>query len=567
MPRKTRKTAETTEPGRPTHAVENQPPPLGELNLFESDRVLKDAVAAEGGGWAHGRLAAFGAVVGSDRVQELGRVANRQPPELKTHDRFGNRIDEVDFHPAWHELMKIGREAEIHALPWNRPEPGSHVARAALAFLMNQAESGVCCPFAMTFAAIASLREQPDLAAEWEPPLRAAGYDPRGGPVRQKHAAGMGMAMTEKQGGSDVRANTTRAVAQSGRGGGGPGGGYHLTGHKWFCSAPMSDGFLTLAQAEDGLSCFLVPRWLDDGTRNRFFIQRLKDKLGNRSNASAEIEYRDTLARMVGAPGRGVAVILKMVQLTRLDVSICSAALMRRALIEALHHAAHRRAFQKTLIDQPLMANQLADLALESEAATRLVLRLARAFDRAAADAGERAFARTATPVVKYWLAKRAPGLVFEAMEVLGGNAYVEDSVLPRLYREAPVSAIWEGCGNVICLDMLRALAKEPEGAAAFLAELDLAQGADRRLDGAIAELGRDLGRTGSRAAAEEAGARRLVERMARTLEAALMRRHAAPEAADHFSAARLDGAPGCYGTLAPGPALRRIVEAARPDR
>ena len=546
------------DPGQPTHAVENQAPPLPELNLFESDRVLKGAVAEEGGGWAQARLAAFGALVGSHRVQELGRVANRQLPELRTHDRFGHRIDEVDFHPAWHELMTIGRAAEIHTLPWTRPEPGSHVARAALAFLMNQAESGVCCPFAMTFAAIPSLREEPELAAEWEPRLTAAGYDPRALPAKDKAACSMGMAMTEKQGGSDVRANTTRSVPIAG----GEEGAHRLTGHKWFCSAPMSDAFLTLAQAKDGLTCFLVPRWLDDGSRNRFLIQRLKDKLGNRSNASAEIEYRDTWARRVGPPGRGVAVILKMVQLTRLDVAICSAALKRRALIEALHHAAHRRAFQKTLIDQPLMENQLADLALESEAATRLVLRLARAFDRAEADESEAAFARLATPVAKYWLAKRAPGLVFEAMEVLGGNAYVEESVLPRLYREAPVSAIWEGCGNVICLDVLRALAKEPAGAAAFLAELDLAKGADRRFDRAVADLRKDL----KSAAADEAGARRLVEAMARALQAALLQRHGAPEAADLFAAGRLDGQTGAYGTLPPGPAIAKIVAAARPD-
>jgi putative acyl-CoA dehydrogenase len=552
--------ADVSDPGQPTHAVENQAPPLPELNLFESDRVLKDAVAQEGGGWAGTRLSTFGALVGSARVQELGRVANRQLPELRTHDRFGNRIDEVDFHPAWHELMTLGREAEIHALPWNWPEAGSHVARAALAFLMNQAESGVCCPFAMTFAAIPSLREEPALAARWEPCLTAAAYDPRALPAKDKRAASMGMAMTEKQGGSDVRANTTRAVANSGNGGAG-GEAYRLTGHKWFCSAPTSDAFLTLAQGPEGLTCFLVPRWLDDGSRNRFFIQRLKDKLGNRSNASAEIEYRDTWAERVGVPGRGVAVILKMVQHTRLDVAVCSAALMRRALIEALHHAAHRRAFQKTLIDQPLMANQLADLALESEAATRLVLRLARAFDRAATDEGEAAFSRVATPVAKYWLAKRAPGLVFEAMEVLGGNAYVEESVLPRLYREAPVSAIWEGCGNVICLDVLRALAKEPEGAEAFLAELELAKGADRRLDRAVAGLRKDL----AKGVQDEAGARSLVEAMARALQASLLQRHGAPEAADTFSAGRLDGQAGAYGTLPPGPALRKIVDAARP--
>ncbi len=547
------------DPGQPTHAVENQAPPLPELNLFESDRVLKGAVTEEGGAWAEERLADFGALVGSHRVQELGRIANRQLPELRTHDRFGHRIDEVDFHPAWHELMKLGREAEIHGLPWTRPEAGAHVARAALAFLMNQAESGVCCPFAMTFAAIPSLREEPALAARWEPCLTAAAYDPRALPAKDKAAAGMGMAMTEKQGGSDVRANTTRAAALAEKGGGEA---YHLTGHKWFCSAPMSDAFLTLAQAPEGLTCFLVPRWLEDGSRNRFFIQRLKDKLGNRSNASAEIEYRETRAERVGAPGRGVATILKMVQLTRLDVALCSAALMRRALVEALHHAAHRRAFQRTLIDQPLMENQLADMALESEAATRLVLRLAGAIDRAAADEGEAAFARIATPVAKYWLAKRAPGLVFEAMEVLGGNAYVEESVLPRLYREAPVSAIWEGCGNVICLDVLRALAKEPEGAEAFLAELELTKGADKRLDRAIAELKQDLGK----GARDEAAARALVEAMARALQAALLQRHGLPEAADHFAAARLEGQAGAYGTLAPGPALAKIVAAARPD-
>ncbi len=548
--------------GQPTHALENQPPPLPELDLYKSDRVLTAAVARYGAGWAEDRLSAFDALVGSDRVQELGRLANRHTPELVTHDRFGARIDEVRFHPAWHELMALGREAEVHALPWNEPREGAHVARAALAFLMNQTESGVCCPFAMAFAAVPSLRVDPAVAAEWEPPLRAAAYDPRFVPAKEKSAVNIGMAMTEKQGGSDVRANSTRAVPLSGRGGG-QGAEYLLTGHKWFCSAPMSDAFLTLAQAPGGLSCFLVPRWLADGERNRIQLQRLKDKLGNRSNASAEIEYREAWARRLGEEGRGVAVILKMVQLTRLDVALCSAGLMRRALIEALHHAAHRRAFQKTLIDQPLMQNQLADLALESEAASLLVLRLARAFDRAEADPAEAAFARVATPVAKYWLAKRAPGFVFEAMEVLGGNAYVEESVLPRLYREAPLSAIWEGCGNVICLDLLRALAKEPEAAAALLAELDAAKGADARLDQAAAALRRDLE---AGAAKDEGSARRLVERLALALQASLMVRHAAPEAADHFAAARLEDPWRGYGTLAPGPALRAILEAARPQ-
>ena len=556
-------TENTTIPGRPTHEVENQPPPLPELNLYETDRALKAALVREGAGPFEEPLGAFGVRVGSARVQELGRLANRHPPELRTHDRFGHRIDEVEFHPAWHELMAIGRTAEIHALPWNRPEPGAHVARAASAFLMNQAESGVCCPLAMSFAAVPALRRQPELAAEWEPRLRSSDYDARSVPAAEKTAVSFGMAMTEKQGGSDVRANTTQAVPVSGDGpGAGPGGAYLLTGHKWFCSAPMSDAFLTLAQAPGGLSCFLVPRWLDDGTRNRVFIQRLKDKLGNRSNASSEIEYRDTWARLVGEEGQGLSVILEMVQLTRLDVSLCSAALMRRALIEALHHAVHRRAFQKTLIDQPLMEGVLADLALESEAATMLVLRLARAFDRAGDDEGERAFARVATAVAKYWVAKRAPGFVFESMECLGGGAYVEESVLPRLYREAPLSSIWEGCGNVICLDVLRALSKEEGAAGALGAELELARGADRRLDREIEDLGRILG---AAAAAGEAGARRLVERLAVALEAALMVRHAAPEAADAFCASRLEDPAQLYGALRPGPALGKIVEAARP--
>jgi putative acyl-CoA dehydrogenase len=549
--------------GQPTHSVENQPPPLENLNLYESDRALKAAIQREGGGWAAARLGAFGALVGSAPVQALGQAANRNPPELETHDRFGNRIDQVVFHPAWHELMAIGMEAEIHALPWNRVEAGSHVARAALAFLLNQAESGVCCPLAMTFAALPCLRHEPDLAAEWQPRITAAQYDSRFIPAAEKVSATLGMAMTEKQGGSDVRANTTEARPA---GEGVAAGEYFLTGHKWFCSAPMSDGFLTLAQAPGGLTCFLAPRWLPDGTLNRIHIQRLKDKLGNRSNASAEIEYREAWARRVGEEGRGVATILNMVQHTRLDVSLCSAALMRRALIEALHHAAHRRAFQKTLIDQPLMENVLADLALECEAATALVLRVARAFDRAGDDEAERAFARVGTAVTKYWTGKRAPGFVFEAMEVLGGNGYVEEQIMARLYREAPVSSIWEGAGNVICLDVLRALAKEPEAAPALLGELDAAKGANKNLDRAAADLRKDLGGAGR---ADAGAARRLVERLAVALQAALMVRHAAPEAADHFCAARFhDGGGGgaLYGTLNPGPALRAIVEAARPQ-
>jgi putative acyl-CoA dehydrogenase len=472
-----------------THDVENQAPPLVDFNLYETDRCLVEAVAREGAGWAGERLGEFGARAGSAEVIELGHLANRHVPVLKTHDRYGHRIDEVEFHPAWHELMALGMAAEIHALPWNDPRPGAHVARAALAFMMNQVESGVCCPLAMTLAAVPALRHQPEVAAEWEPRLRATGYDKRPIPAGDKTAATLGMAMTEKQGGSDVRANSTRAEPI---GTGGPGGEYLLTGHKWFCSAPMCDAFLTLAYGPGGLSCFLAPRRLPDGSRNRIFLQRLKDKMGNRSNASAEIEFNRTWARMVGEEGRGVPTIIEMVNHTRLDVAICSAALMRQALAQASHHAAHRSAFQRRLIDQPLMQNVLADLAVESEAATVIVMRLARAFDEARKDQGQRAFARLANAVTKFWMSKRAPDFVFEAMECHGGNGYVEESILPRLYREAPVSSIWEGCGNVIALDILRAIRKEPETLDAYFAELAPATGADPRLDGAIGEL-RDL--------------------------------------------------------------------------
>ncbi|MGF1609020.1 MAG: isovaleryl-CoA dehydrogenase [Kiloniellales bacterium] len=542
-----------------THEVENQPPPLADYDAFRTDRCLVEAVKREGADWAESRLSAFGKMIGSAAVIELGDLANRFPPQLRTHDRFGHRIDEIEYHTAWHELMALGMEHELHALPWNEPRPGSHVARAALAFLMNQAESGVCCPFAMSCGSIVTLRHQEDLAAEWEPRLRSTRYDKRCQPADEKTAATIGMAMTEKQGGSDVRANTTRAVPVEAEGS----GAFLLTGHKWFFSAPMSDAFLTLAYSPGGLSCFLVPRWLPDGSRNRFFIQRLKDKLGNRSNASSEIEYHDTWARLVGEEGRGVPTIIEMVQQTRLDAAISSAALMRQALVQAVHHATHRSAFQRRLIDQALMQNVLADLAIESEAATILSMRLARAFDESASDERARAFARIGTAIAKYWTCKRAPSFVYEALECLGGNGYVEESIMPRLYREAPINSIWEGCGNVICLDILRTLRKEPVALEALLAELRAAEGADRRLDAAVRSLAEDLRQT----EASEAVGRRLAERLALALQAALLFRGGNTAVADAFCASRLAGDWGrAYGTLPDGLALARIVERARPS-
>ncbi len=543
-----------------THEVENQPPPLADYNVFQSDSCLVEAVEREGAAWAKPRLSELGDLVGSARVLALGHDANRNLPVLRTHDRFGHRIDEVEFHPAWHALMTLGMEHQVHALPWNLPQPGSHVARAALAFLMNQAENGVCCPLAMSFAAVPALRNQPEIAAIWEPRLRSTHYDQRFLPAEEKAGATIGMAMTEKQGGSDVRANTTHAEPL---GAGGPGGEYRLTGHKWFCSAPMSDAFLTLAYSEGGLTCFLVPRWLPDGTRNRILIQRLKDKLGNRSNASSEIEYHDTWALMVGQEGRGVATIIEMVNHTRLDATISSAAIMRQALTQAIHHAAHRSAFQKRLIDHALMQNVLADLAIESEAATVLVMRLARAFDSAGADAGERAFARIATAVAKYWICKRAPGFVFEALECQGGNAYVEESIMPRLYREAPVNSVWEGCGNVLCLDILRAMEQQPGSLDRILSELAGVRGGDARLDTAVDELKNLLADSGRR----QANGRRIARLMALTLQAALLHRSGPAYLADAFCASRLeDAAGGTYGALPDGLAVTAIIERARPS-
>lgn len=540
-----------------THEVTNQPAPLVDYNLFESDRSLVEAIDREGAGWAADRLRTFGETLGRAETLEWGQEANRNEPRLRTYDRFGHRIDEVAFHPAWHEFMTLGMAAQQHALPWNEAKPGAHVARAAMTYLMTQVEAGCCCPLTMTFAGIPALRQQPDLAALWEPRLRATKYDKRAIAAEHKTAALLGMAMTEKQGGSDVRTNSTKAEPA------GSDGAFLLTGHKWFCSAPMCDAFLTLAQSKGGLTCFLVPRRLPDGSRNSFIIQRLKDKLGNRSNASSEVEYQRTWARQVGDEGRGVATIIEMVHHTRLDVAVSSAGLMRQALAQACHHAAYRTAFQRRLVDQPLMQNVLADLAVEAEAATLLVMRLARAFDEAPSDQSQRAFARLATALAKFWVCKRTPGFVFEAMECHGGNGYVEESPLPRLYREAPLSSIWEGCGNVIALDVLRSLHQEPACLEAYMAELAPVKGVEPLLDRAVSEI-QDLLKD---PATVELHGRHLAGRMALALQAALLVRHGDPQVAEVFCLSRLgDRNLAAYGCLPAGLPLRPIIDRQNPE-
>jgi putative acyl-CoA dehydrogenase len=548
-----------------THTVANQPPPLEGVDVFASNVPLVEAVAREGAEWVSERASALGRIVGGEPQQLWGRLANENKPVLRTHDRYGNRIDEVEFHPAWHQLMRMGVEHELHSMPWTSEEPFAHTARAAMYMTAMQAEAGFACPITMTFAVVPALRAQPELAAEWEPLVTAATYDPRSIPAAEKGSAIAGMAMTEKQGGSDVRANTTVARPLNG---GGAGGEYELLGHKWFCSAPMSDLFLVLAQTDDGLSCFLLPRILPDGTRNAFHIQRLKDKLGNHSNASSEIELHDAWARMVGEPGRGVPTIIEMVGHTRLDCVIGAAAGMRSAVVNATHHAAHRSAFGKQLIDQPLMRNVLADLCVESEAGTALAMRLARAYDEAHADAaaGEdgsdaQLFKRLATAVGKYWTCKRAPNHAFEALECLGGSGYVEESGMPRLYREAPLASIWEGSGNVMSLDVLRALTRSPRSLEVFLAEVEQASGADARLDTRVQSLKDQF----ADPATLETRARRVVETMAVCLQGSLLVRHAPAAVADAFCASRIAGDGGLeYGTLPAGVDFEGIIARGR---
>ncbi|MGW0820182.1 acyl-CoA dehydrogenase family protein [Streptomyces sp. NPDC002845] len=541
-----------------THEVTNQAPPLVGYDVFSADRALAEAVERHLAPGlldeAREELSALGRTAGSAQVQEWGVLANENPPKLRTHDRYGNRIDEVEFHPAWHRLLGKGVSAGLTAA-WARP--GGHVRRAAGFVIWTQAEAGNGCPLSMTHAAVPALRTDPELAAEWEPRLTSMIYDRDLRPADRKAGVIFGMGMTEKQGGSDVRANTTsaRPLAEEGT--------YELTGHKWFCSAPMSDGFLVLAQAPGGLTCFLVPRVLADGTRNVFRIQRLKDKLGNRSNASSEVEFDGTWARRVGEEGRGVRTIIEMVAATRLDCALGSASLMRQAVAQAVHHCTYREAFGGRLIDKPLMRNVLADLALESEAATTLAMRLAAAYDSTAEGSEEeRAFLRLAVPAAKYWVTKRCTPVAVEASECLGGNGYVEESGMPRLLRESPLNSIWEGAGNVQALDVLRALQREPRALDAYLKEVGRARGADHRLDGAIKNLLTEL----ADLEGVEARARRLVERIALVLQGALLVQYAPPAVADAFCASRLGGDWGtAFGTLPHSLDLASVVERARP--
>ncbi len=539
----------------PTHEVTNMPPYIGDQDLWQSDTVLQEAVAREGGGWAAERLAGFGKAAGRAEVFDLADQANRYAPELRAFDRYGMRINQVAFHPSYHALQDL---AVSHGLPnfaWNHPQKGAHVAHAALNYMLNQVEGGVLCPMAMTYAVVPALKSTPEVAAEWLPRLLSTQYDARDIPAAEKTGAQMGMFMTEKQGGSDVRANSTQAVRD--------GDVWRLTGHKFFCSAPMSDAFLTLAYTDVGLSCFLVPRFTPDGERNMLMLQRLKDKMGNKSNASSEMELQGTYGVLVGPEGRGVRTIIDMVQGTRFYCAFGSAALMRQALVQALHHTAHRSAFQKRLIDQPLMRNVLADLALESEAATVLSMRLGRAIDEGlAGDENAAALARIGTAIGKYWICKRAPGHVFEAMECHGGPGYVEESILPRLLREAPVNSIWEGSGNVICLDVLRALHKDPATGAAYMAEVEKARGMDGRFDAALDRLQAAL----ADSADIELRARKLTETMALVWQAALLLQHAPQAVADAFCATRLDGGfGGAYGDLPADSDFDAILERAIP--
>ena len=502
-----------------THEVVNQPPPFADVDLFASDRAMVDALAHAGAGTHAARLSEFGRRAGSADVLDWGVLANAHPPELASFDRYGCRLDEVQFHPAYHWLMALGLDSGIAAVAWNGTEAG-HTLHAALSFVLGQVDAGPICPMTMTYASVPALRAEPEIGRVWEPRVRVGRYDLRSVPAPEKAGVTLGMAMTEKQGGSDVRANTTRAES-----GDAARAVFRLTGHKWFCSAPMSDAFLTLAYTDAGLTCFLVPRWLPDGERNAGFrIVRLKDKLGDRSNASAEIEYHRAFAWRVGEEGRGLATILQMVQHTRLDCVIGSASTMRAALVQALWHAAHRTAFGRTLAGHPVMAAVLADLAVESEASTALGLRLAQAFDR------DEPLARLLTPIAKYWVCKRTPGFVYEAMECLGGAGYVETGPMPRLFRQSPLNAIWEGSGNIIALDVLRAIEREPEALRALNALFDAAKGRYPAYD-AFRERLRDVSAW---------HARHLVGHLALAAEAAILISWESP-AAEAFCRLRLE--------------------------
>jgi putative acyl-CoA dehydrogenase len=552
--------------GWTTHEVSNQPPPLLDWDPAAYP-VLLEGLQREGAGWYEGEVHRLGLLAGGEQAQHLAREADRNVPQLVTHDRYGHRIDEVAYHPAYHQLMEVAVEAGLAGGPWtdgfapaDAAQGSGHVARAAGFFTWSHTELGHGCPLSMTYAAVPTLRREPELAREWEPGLTARGYEPGLRWRDRKRGLTAGMAMTEKQGGSDVGANTTVARDAGD-------GTWRLAGHKWFCSAPMSDVFLVLAQAPAGLTCFLLPRVLPDGTRNTLHIQRLKDKLGNRANASSEVEFHDTVVWRVGEEGRGVATIIEMVGATRIDCIVGASSCARHAVAQATHHVRYRRAFGRRLVEQPLMTNVVADLAVECEAMTTTMLRLAAAFGRSqAGDERERRFTRLAVPVMKYWVTRRAVATVAEALECLGGNGYVEESVLPRIYREVPLQSLWEGSGNVQALDVLRAMINSPDAVEVVLDEIAEARAADRRLDAAIADLRRELHDTD----ALEYRSRVLAEQLACALQAALLVRHGPPAVADAFCATRLPGASDPvrrlnFGTLPPGCDTETIIARATP--
>ncbi len=536
--------------------VFNQPPALENYNLFAADISLQGAVEQNGGAWNNENALAFGAILGKAETLELGNLANKNPPVLRTHDRFGNRLDVVEFHPAYHELMRLGIENETHSLAWTSEREGAYVARSVLAYLKQQVDEGTSCPLTMTFAVVPSLKIEPKIADEWLPRVLSNEYDARFISADKKRGATFGMALTEPQGGSDVRANTTFAEKSNGH------GEYEITGRKWFCSAPMCDAFLVLAQTNNGLSCFLLPRFKPDGTKNAFYISRLKDKLGNKSNASSEVEFHAAHAQIIGEEGRGVANIMEMVRHTRLDCAVGSAATLRRAVAESLHHCAYRSAFGKLLIEQPLMQNLLADLSLESEAATAFAFRLARGFDESLGDENAKLFTRIATAIGKFWICKRAVFAVGEAIEILGGNGYVEESVLPRLYRDIPLNSIWEGSGNVQCLDVLRSIGKEPNSVEALLNEIKSAKSANKNFD----KFARNIEKELLDADNLEFWARRVVEKLALALQASVLLKTAPDFVSQAFCNSRLsDDNSLSFGTLPVGTEFRKIINRSIP--
>jgi putative acyl-CoA dehydrogenase len=534
-----------------THTVENQPPPFANQNLYSIDPVMGESVRREAGDWLDSRAAALGAVLGSEDVLLLGEAANRHYPELITFDRYGRRLDEVRFHPSYHALMTLAMEHRVHDLAWTVEAPGRHLGHAALLALFTQVEAGTMCPIDMTYACVPTLHAQPDVTGPWLEKLVGGRYDPTLRPIEAKSGITLGMAMTEKQGGSDVRSNTTRALALGA-------GDYSLTGHKWFCSAPMSDGFLTLAYLDDGLTCFLVPRITPNGERNAIHLMRLKDKLGNKSNASAEIEYHGAYGMRLGDVGQGVKTIIDMVQHTRLGTIAMTIGLMRRALVEAVNHVSGRRAFGKALIEQATMTAVIADLAVEYEAAVVLVMRVARVLGDEGLHA--KALARLGIALAKYWLTKRCPNFVYECLECHGGAGYVEEGPMPRLFRESPLNAIWEGSGNVIALDVLRTLTREPVAIDAYAAEVALAKGANASFDRAIHDVIERLA-----GPVDEAQARLFCERMVLVLQGSLVVRHLPPAVADAFCARHFgEGAGTTYGTLPRGVDINGIVKRQR---